>query len=413
MSKRQVADLHARLTADVSQYDAEMRKAAAVTARTQQQTNKSLEGMRKGSVQFGMGLLRAGTVAVLLGNQVRRSLADMDQIPGLDPNVAGSINSARASVASFDAELKRATVTAVAFAAKAAQNIGFMLGGLVYGFDNVTEARRRMAEDAANFRPPEELEAMKKLTAQILEEREKLARFGETRSEALAHEVRLQTELADQMKTLNTESVKFKELQLQRLQAKGRELVLREQITKETGKLEKAEEKVTAYGQAMLLMFESVGDRAAQTFADMVLTGKASFSELSNIVARTMIEIVARMAIINPLMNMMFGGFTGFSTLPTFFGGGKADGGPVSGGALHLVGERGPELFKAPSSGSIIPAGKTAAMMGGKGDTYYIDATGADAAKVSQLESLIISLNGSVERRAVAAVSDATRRRMI
>lgn len=43
----------------------------------------------------------------------------------------------------------------------------------------------------------------------------------------------------------------------------------------------------------------------------------------------------------------------------------RADGGPVSGGAPYLVGERGPELFVPGGAGSIFPAGATAEMMGG------------------------------------------------
>jgi hypothetical protein len=33
----------------------------------------------------------------------------------------------------------------------------------------------------------------------------------------------------------------------------------------------------------------------------------------------------------------------------------KASGGQVSGGSTYLVGERGPELFQAPTSGNIVP----------------------------------------------------------
>lgn len=53
-------------------------------------------------------------------------------------------------------------------------------------------------------------------------------------------------------------------------------------------------------------------------------------------------------------------------------GGAKAKGGPVSGGTPYLVGEEGPELFVPTGGGSIVPAGETAAMMQGGGDTYYV-----------------------------------------
>jgi len=39
------------------------------------------------------------------------------------------------------------------------------------------------------------------------------------------------------------------------------------------------------------------------------------------------------------------------------FGGARADGGPVLGGAAYLVGERGPEVFRPSMGGEIGPVG--------------------------------------------------------
>jgi hypothetical protein len=47
----------------------------------------------------------------------------------------------------------------------------------------------------------------------------------------------------------------------------------------------------------------------------------------------------------------------------------RADGGPVTAGTTYLVGERGPELFRASQSGSIMSNRDTAAAMSGGGDT--------------------------------------------
>ena len=46
--------------------------------------------------------------------------------------------------------------------------------------------------------------------------------------------------------------------------------------------------------------------------------------------------------------------------LITNFAGARADGGPVTPGGTYLVGERGPELFRPATSGSIEPAAATA-----------------------------------------------------
>ena len=42
----------------------------------------------------------------------------------------------------------------------------------------------------------------------------------------------------------------------------------------------------------------------------------------------------------------------------SLIGGARANGGPVTAGVPYLVGERGPELFVAPQSGSIVPNNK-------------------------------------------------------
>lgn len=57
------------------------------------------------------------------------------------------------------------------------------------------------------------------------------------------------------------------------------------------------------------------------------------------------------------------------------FGGARAAGGPMVPGKAYLVGEEGPELVMPKSAGTVIPAGKTAAMVRGGsrgGDTFVI-----------------------------------------
>ena len=55
----------------------------------------------------------------------------------------------------------------------------------------------------------------------------------------------------------------------------------------------------------------------------------------------------------------MFAGKTGGAAgfFSNFFGGARADGGPVSRGKGYLVGERGPEMFVPGMSGAIVPNG--------------------------------------------------------
>lgn len=78
----------------------------------------------------------------------------------------------------------------------------------------------------------------------------------------------------------------------------------------------------------------------------------------------------------------LFGG--GGGLLGGLFGGARADGGPVTAGKTYLVGERGPEWFKAGQSGQIIP---NKAAGGQQVITFapQIDARGADAGAVARL----------------------------
>lgn len=69
----------------------------------------------------------------------------------------------------------------------------------------------------------------------------------------------------------------------------------------------------------------------------------------------------------NPLVSGISG------VISNIFGGGKAAGGPVSGGTTYLVGEKGPELFTPGSSGNIIPNNR----LGGGGSTINITVNGA------------------------------------
>jgi tape measure domain-containing protein len=80
-----------------------------------------------------------------------------------------------------------------------------------------------------------------------------------------------------------------------------------------------------------------------------------------------------------------FGDFLS-GALGSFFGGFRANGGPVSAGKGYVVGERGPELFLPRSSGSIVPNG-------GGGMTiapvYNIDARGATQDVIRMLPAIL------------------------
>jgi hypothetical protein len=86
--------------------------------------------------------------------------------------------------------------------------------------------------------------------------------------------------------------------------------------------------------------------------------------------------------------------------------GARARGGPVRAGGLYLVGEEGPELFRAPQSGRIVPAGRTAAMFAAAAMTPMAAAASpVNRAPVSAPAPMqvTINVNGAQDPRAIAA----------
>jgi phage-related minor tail protein len=104
-----------------------------------------------------------------------------------------------------------------------------------------------------------------------------------------------------------------------------------------------------------------------------VLDGSKSITEALKDMVDDFIAQLARMAA-QDFAESMFGqpGQSGggkfgdwLGNFFSMFGGARAGGGPVMSGVPYLVGEQGPELVIPSSSGTVIPAGKTAAMLGG------------------------------------------------
>jgi hypothetical protein len=202
---------------------------------------------------------------------------------------------------------------------------------------------------------------------------------------------------------------------------------LREAQNKQDADLKRQQATYDFVANAGERAFDRVGDAMTQ----MAVEGGNAFTSLRNVAAGVVASIYAdflKLAIANPLKNLLLGtesptlgaagGLFGkmfgqgdqgggmMSVVGNFgatFGGARARGGRVEPGKAYLVGENGPEPFVPDAAGRIFP---TDSAGDAKGDTYYIDARGADQAAIARLERQIASLNGTIEKRALSAFAE-------
>jgi hypothetical protein len=155
-------------------------------------------------------------------------------------------------------------------------------------------------------------------------------------------------------------------------------------------------------------------DTIARGFADGVVNG-----DKLDVIVGNLIKDFAKMALEDGFKSIFGGAIGALFGVPTaaaagessyaategldgFVTGAHASGGRPALGGPSLIGESGPELWVPDSAGTIIPNNQ---LGGGSGVTqhYYIDARGADEARVGQLERSLKQMNATFERRSISA----------
>ena len=140
---------------------------------------------------------------------------------------------------------------------------------------------------------------------------------------------------------------------------------------------------------------------------EFAMTGKLNFKDLADSIIRDIIRIQVREQITGPIAKAA-SSFLGDAVKSIFgsFGGGRAEGGPLESGKWYVAGERGPEPIWGGGAGAFAAGYPGGGASGG--NTYYIDARGADAGVEQRLTRALLSLAGPgvVEQRAVGAVFD-------
>lgn len=115
--------------------------------------------------------------------------------------------------------------------------------------------------------------------------------------------------------------------------------------------------------------FAKAGASLARSLTRAAADGKVSLAEL----ARAVIEAVSAGSG-GGLVQALAG------AVGSAFSGARADGGPVAAGGAYLVGERGPELFRPSSGGTIAPAGAG-------GVSVTINVQGGDTASLARSDA--------------------------
>jgi hypothetical protein len=237
-------------------------------------------------------------------------------------------------------------------------------------------------------------EARRKAERDAAREAEQLEKRREALDEYI---VSLETEAGLAAKTKETRAEELRVLEAKK--KAGRDLTQEEEArirnasrTKEENERMRREAEETS--KFIDRSFERAFDRVGDSLTDVAVKGGKAFGDLRNVAAGVAASIYSdflKLAIANPLKNMLLGGnsptLAGLGGLfGNLFGGGgaggpvdaasglvgltgvsyggpRAGGGPVDPSKWYIVGEEGPERFVPDVPGRIVPANDTAAML--------------------------------------------------
>ena len=192
-------------------------------------------------------------------------------------------------------------------------------------------------------------------------------------------------------------------------QIEAEEMIFEELISK----LPKATEKTAELSKAMGEL-DNVMEEGAQTlareFTDAILEGESVLDSFRNFTKGVVSDIIAafiRMAVIEPILKSVFGGFGfgGTTAIPT-----SASGGLATHGRPMLVGERGPELFVPHSPGNIVNAADTRSAIGSGGGVVVNQNISFSTGVVPTVRAEVTKMLPQIADVSKAAVLDATLR---
>lgn len=133
------------------------------------------------------------------------------------------------------------------------------------------------------------------------------------------------------------------------------------------------------------------------------LSAKDAFKSMANSIVNDLIRMQIQKSITGPIAGAIEGAGGLGGIFSSFFGGGKAIGGPVQAGKPYMVGERGAEMFVPNQSGSIIPNNQ----MGGGGGVTIVQNINVTTGVQQTVRAEIMTLMPQIASAAKSAVADA------
>ena len=146
-------------------------------------------------------------------------------------------------------------------------------------------------------------------------------------------------------------------------------------------------------------VFDSVFGNLTSAIDNFVKTGKLNMKDLARSIIQDLIAIQMKAATLR-FLNYMFSSYAGSTSSYNASGGisehvfnpNRADGGPVDGGKIGLVGERGPELFVPRTAGTIIPNHA----LGNMGSTTNVTNNYINAIDVKSFETRLLESSNTI-----------------
>jgi len=169
---------------------------------------------------------------------------------------------------------------------------------------------------------------------------------------------------------------------------------------------------ITTMSQGLARAFV-FGEKLSDTLRNMAQQFLAKIiSQLIEVVARKGVELAIEKLITNEkrkqaALSAVGGGGSIFSSIGSFFGGGKASGGSVQKGQPYMVGEQGAELFVPNQSGQIQQSAR-----GGNGGATTVNFN-INTVDASGFEELLVRSRGTITQLINSAVNERGSRNLI